>query len=58
MNDVADAVLSVVLDDGRSCGRTYELGGPEVTSVLDLVNTLIVLRDPSNERKALVLLFR
>eukprot|EP00897_Mesotaenium_endlicherianum_P000514 jgi/Mesen1/10463/ME000082S09966 len=36
--DVANALLAALLDDGTSCSRTYELGGPQVLSILDLVH--------------------
>lgn len=38
--DVASAITAAVQDDGRSAGNTYELGGPEVLSVLDMVNLM------------------
>ncbi|CAI5986536.1 unnamed protein product [Closterium sp. NIES-64] len=39
--DVATAVNATVTDDGSSCGQTYELGGPEVLQIRDLVNRVL-----------------
>eukprot|EP00475_Leptophrys_vorax_P005578 TRINITY_DN13367_c0_g1_i1.p1 TRINITY_DN13367_c0_g1~~TRINITY_DN13367_c0_g1_i1.p1 ORF type:complete len:371 (-),score=-0.16 TRINITY_DN13367_c0_g1_i1:208-1320(-) len=36
--DVAAAVNATVTDDGSSCGRTYELGGPEVLPIVDMIH--------------------
>lgn len=36
VSDVAKAVMAAALDDGSSCGLTYELGGPQVMSMRDL----------------------
>lgn len=36
--DVAAAVNATVTDDGSSCGNTYELGGPEVMPIVDLIH--------------------
>jgi uncharacterized protein YbjT (DUF2867 family) len=38
--DVAGAIVSALKDDGTSMGKVYELGGPEVFSVHELVNSL------------------
>lgn len=47
VTDVASAVMAAVADDGRSCGKTYELGGPDVMSIRDLVHlTFETIRDP------------
>lgn len=35
--DVAAALTTVLKDDGTSMGKTYELGGPEIFTVHDLV---------------------
>ncbi|CAI5525311.1 unnamed protein product [Closterium sp. Naga37s-1] len=39
--DVATAVNATVTDDGSSCGQTFELGGPEVLQIRDLVNRVL-----------------
>ncbi|CAI7788794.1 unnamed protein product [Closterium sp. NIES-54] len=39
--DVATAVNATVTDDGSSCGQTYELGGPEVLQIRDLVHRVL-----------------
>ncbi|GJP46296.1 hypothetical protein CLOM_g5600 [Closterium sp. NIES-68] len=39
--DVATAVNATVTDDGSSCGQTYELGGPEVLPIVDLVHRVL-----------------
>lgn len=45
--DVAAAVQAVVTDDGSSCGLTYELGGPEVLPIRDLVHRVLdTIREP------------
>jgi uncharacterized protein YbjT (DUF2867 family) len=38
--DVAGAIVSALKDDGTSMGKVYELGGPEVFRVHELVNSL------------------
>lgn len=38
--DVAGAIVSALKDDGTSMGKVYELGGPEVFTVHELVNSL------------------
>ena len=35
--DVASALTTVLKDDGTSMGKTYELGGPDIFTVHDLV---------------------
>lgn len=35
--DVAGAIVSALRDDGTSMGKTYELGGPDVYTVHQLV---------------------
>ena len=35
--DVAGGIVSALKDDGTSIGKVYELGGPEIYSVHDLV---------------------
>ena len=35
--DVAAALTTVLKDDGTSMGKTYELGGPDIFTVHDLV---------------------
>jgi NADH dehydrogenase (ubiquinone) 1 alpha subcomplex subunit 9 len=35
--DVAAAIVNSLKDDGTSMGKTYELGGPDVYTVRDLV---------------------
>jgi len=37
--DVAAALTTVLKDDGTSMGKTYELGGPEIFTVHDLVTS-------------------
>ena len=39
--DVAAAILAALKDDGTSMGKVYELGGPEVLTVHDLVISLL-----------------
>lgn len=39
MVDVAAALTTVLKDDGTSMGKTYELGGPEIFTVHDLVTS-------------------
>ncbi|GBG73086.1 hypothetical protein CBR_g12802 [Chara braunii] len=38
--DVAGAVMAAIRDDGQSLGKIYELGGPDVTTVRDLVELM------------------
>ena len=38
--DVAGAIVAALKDDGSSMGKTYELGGPDVFTVRELVYTL------------------
>lgn len=38
--DVAGAIVAALKDDGSSMGKTYELGGPDVFTVHQLVYTL------------------
>lgn len=38
--DVAGAIVAALKDDGASMGNVYELGGPEVFTVHELVNSL------------------
>jgi uncharacterized protein YbjT (DUF2867 family) len=38
--DVAAAIVNSLKDDGTSMGKTYELGGPDVYTVRDLVITI------------------
>jgi NADH dehydrogenase (ubiquinone) 1 alpha subcomplex subunit 9 len=35
--DVAAAIVNSLKDDGTSMGKTYELGGPDVYTIRDLV---------------------
>lgn len=35
--DVAAAIVNSLKDDGTSMGKTYELGGPDIYTVHDLV---------------------
>lgn len=35
--DVAAAIVNSLKDDGTSMGKTYELGGPEIYTVHELV---------------------
>lgn len=37
VTDVAAAIVSAVKDDGSSIGKTFELGGPDVYTVNELV---------------------
>ena len=37
MVDVASAIIAALKDDGSSMGKLYELGGPEVFTVHQLV---------------------
>lgn len=37
MVDVASAIIAALKDDGTSMGKVYELGGPDVFSVHQLV---------------------
>ena len=37
MVDVASAIIAALKDDGTSMGKLYELGGPEVFTVHQLV---------------------
>ena len=39
--DVAAAIVAAVKDDGTSMGKTYDLGGPDIVSVKDLVCYLL-----------------
>ena len=39
--DVAAAIVAAVKDDGTSMGKTYDLGGPDIFSVNDLVCCLL-----------------
>ena len=39
MVDVAAAIVAALKDDGSSMGKTYELGGPDVFTPHDLVNS-------------------
>lgn len=41
--DVAGAIVSALKDDGTSTGKVYELGGPEVFTIHELVNYLLHL---------------
>lgn len=46
--DVAAAIVNSLKDDGTSMGKIYELGGPEIYTVHELVIatlTLLVLRN-------------
>ena len=38
--DVAGAIVAALKDDGTSMGKVYELGGPEVFTVHELVISL------------------
>lgn len=39
MVDVAAAIVAALKDDGSSMGKTYELGGPDVFTTHELVNS-------------------
>lgn len=41
--DVASAVVAALKDDGNSMGKTYELGGPDVYTLhqLVIINSLL-----------------
>ena len=41
--DVAGAIISALKDDGTSMGKTYELGGPEVFTLHELVIFFFVI---------------
>lgn len=47
--DVARAIAAAVLDPGTHAGKTYELGGPDVVSMLDLNREIahLIGRDPA-----------
>lgn len=36
--DVASAIVAALKDDGTSMGKVYELGGPDVYTMHELVN--------------------
>lgn len=36
--DVASAIVAALKDDGTSMGKVYELGGPDVYTMNELVN--------------------
>lgn len=38
--DVAAAIVAALKDDGTSMGKAYELGGPEIFTVHELVTSL------------------
>lgn len=38
VSDVAAAIIAALKDDGTSMGKTYELGGPDIYSMRELVN--------------------
>lgn len=38
--DVAAAVVAAVKDEGASMGKTYELGGPDVFTINELVSSV------------------
>lgn len=40
--DVAAAIIAALKDDGASIGRTYELGGPDVFTIDQLVHLMFV----------------
>lgn len=39
--DVAAAIIAALKDDGSSMGKVYELGGPDVFTVHELVTNLL-----------------
>lgn len=41
MVDVASAIIAALKDDGTSMGKVYELGGPDVFTVHQLVRFLL-----------------
>lgn len=41
--DVASALTTALKDDGTSMGKTYELGGPEIFTIHELVITDFIL---------------
>lgn len=41
--DVASAVVAALKDDGSSMGKRYELGGPEIYTLHELVIFYILL---------------
>lgn len=40
VSDVASAVVSALKDDGTSMGKVYELGGPDIYTMRQLVACL------------------
>ncbi len=48
--DVAAAIVNSLKDDGTSMGKTYELGGPEIYTVHELVIIMHNILLCSNER--------
>ena len=40
VSDVASAVVSALKDDGTSMGKVYELGGPDIYTMRQLVTSL------------------
>lgn len=41
VSDVASAVVSALKDDGTSMGKVYELGGPDIYTMRQLVACLL-----------------
>lgn len=44
--DVASAIMASLKDDGASMGKTYELGGPQVMTMHELVLSLSLITIP------------
>lgn len=44
--DVASAIMASLKDDGASMGKTYELGGPQVMTLHELVLSLSLITIP------------
>lgn len=40
--DVAAAIVAALKDDGTSMGKVYELGGPEIYTMHQLVTSLLI----------------
>lgn len=51
--DVASAIITALKDDGTSMGKVYELGGPDIFTVHELVNLSLI---PANHDILIVFL--
>ena len=40
--DVAGAIVAALKDDGTSMGKIYELGGPDIYTIHELVNLFLI----------------